>query len=77
MIADAFDDGMNTTIAHAEAFAGDAAHVSFSTRGTIQGDVADDDVLFGHKGRFFGRGDDNFTARESFAEVVVAVAFDG
>jgi hypothetical protein len=49
MIPHYLDDGSNTTVAYAESFAGRATHISLAAGRAVEGDVADDDVLFGDK----------------------------
>ena len=74
MIADAFDDRVDTGIAYAEPLTGDAADVCFATGRAVEGDVADDDVLLGDEAGLFGREDDDAPAGQSFTDVIVAVA---
>ena len=56
MVADAFDDGADAAVADAEAFTGRAVDVSFAAGRAVEGDVADDDVVFRREDRF-PRGD--------------------
>ena len=76
VVAHAFDDGGDAGIAHAEAFAGHAAEEGFSGGRAVEGDVAEDDVVFGGEGRLGVRVDDDASAAEALADVVVGVAFD-
>jgi hypothetical protein len=65
-----------TRVADAEPFACHAVDVDFAAGGSVESDITDDDVFGSDKGRF-GRGvEDNFTAAESFADVVVGIAFE-
>jgi hypothetical protein len=65
-----------TRVADAETFACHAVDVDFAAGGSVESDVADDDV-FGSDEGGFGRGvEDDFTAAESFADVVVGIAFE-
>jgi hypothetical protein len=76
MIADRFHDRTHTRVTDAEPFASHAVDVDFAAGGSVEGDVADDDVFGGDEGGF-GRGvEDNFTAAESFTDVVVGIAFE-
>lgn len=77
MVADAFDDGTDAAVADAEAFTGCAVDVGFAAGGTVEGDVADDDVIFGREYRFPRRRYDDLAARQAFAQVVVGIAFQG
>src|SRR5690606_17878161 len=71
MVADTFDDGVGTAVAHTEPFGGAAAEVGFPAGGTIQADVADDDVLGGDEAAFARRRDDHPAAREPLADIIV------
>src|SRR5207253_8156946 len=74
VIADSFDHRVDAGVAHAEPFAGDAADVRLAAGRAVKGDVADDDVLLGDEAGLFRRMDDDPSARESLADVVVGVA---
>src|SRR5438445_78868 len=75
MIADRFDDGVDAAVADAEPFAGHAANVGLAARRAIEGDVAGDNIFLRHEGRSFGWIDNYFAAGETFAEIIVGVAF--
>jgi hypothetical protein len=76
MIADRFHNRTDTRITDAETFACHAVDVDFAAGGSVESDVADDDVFSSDEGGF-GRGiEDDFTAAESFADVVVGIAFE-
>ena len=62
MVADPFDHGGGAGVAHGKAFAGHPANVGFTGCGTVQRDVADDDVLFGAEGAARRRVDQQFAA---------------
>ena len=47
MVANCFYDGMGSTIANREPFAGDAANKKFTARCPIECYIADDNVVFG------------------------------
>jgi hypothetical protein len=71
-----FHHRIYTRVADAEPFACHAVDVDFATGGTVESNVADDDVFGGDEGGF-GRGvEDDFPAAESFADVVVGIAFE-
>jgi hypothetical protein len=75
-IADRFYHCIYTRVTNAEPFACHAVDVDFAAGGSVESDVADDDV-FGGDESGFGRGiEDDFTAAESFADVVVGIAFE-
>ena len=74
VVADAFDHGMRTAVADGEPLGGAAADECFAARRAVQRDVADDDVVFGHKARFGGRIDDDAAAGKALADVIVRVA---
>ena len=50
MVAYAFDDGFHAAVTDTEAFAGHAVDVGFPARSTIEGHVADNDVVFCREG---------------------------
>ena len=75
MIADAFDDRSRSRIPNAEPLGSDAAKISFAFRRSIQRDVANENVFFRGKRRFLRRINNYMPARESFADVVVGIAF--
>ena len=54
VVANTFDNGLNTGVADAEALAGDAVDVGFSEGGSVKGNVADEDVILGTKREPFG-----------------------
>src|SRR6185503_11613939 len=76
VIADAFDDGLGAAIAHAESLGRAAAEERAPARGAVQRDVADQHVLFGLERRVLRRIDDEATARQTLADVIVAVALE-
>ena len=47
VVADAFDNGRCARIAHRKALAGDAAEKCFTAGGTVEHDVADQNIFFG------------------------------
>src|SRR5206468_12968157 len=74
VVAGALDDGARAGIAHAEALARDAAEVRFALDRAIHHRVADDDVVFGFGGASRIRIDDNASARQALAYVIVGRA---
>src|SRR5688572_8752460 len=76
VIADALDDGLRAAVAHAESLGGAAAEERAPARRAVQRDVADQHVLLGLERRALRRINDEPTARQALADVVVAVAFE-
>src|SRR2546422_10779014 len=76
VVADALDDRVGAAVAHGEPLAGHAPHVGLAARRAVERDVADDDVGLGHEGRAAGRVDDETSARQTLAPVVVGVALE-
>src|ERR1019366_8878480 len=76
VIAHAFDDGDRAAVSHGEALAPATGEEGLAARGSVEARVADDDVLVGLEGRPRRRLHDEHTARETFADVVVRVAFE-
>ena len=76
VVAHAFDDGCGAAVAHAETFAGASVDVHFAGCGTVEQGVACYDVFGGVEGALFGRCYDDVSARKSFAQIVVGVAFE-
>jgi hypothetical protein len=62
MIADALDHGVNTAVANAEAFTRDSVNIGFAAGGSVEGDVADDYILFRFEGCAWGRVDNDLAA---------------
>ena len=50
MIAYTLDDGVHAAVSDAETLTGDAPDVNLPGCAAIEGDVADDDTLFGEEG---------------------------
>ena len=76
VIANAFDDRANARVAHAETFARLTANKCLPIGCTVEGYVADDDIVFGFKGGSLTRIDNQFAAAQSLAKVVIGVAFE-
>src|SRR5205823_6715557 len=74
--ADALDHGGDAAVAHAEALARLTAEEHLAAGRAVERDVADDDVLFRRESRVARRIDDDASARETLAEVVVGVALE-
>ena len=60
-----------------EAFARDAADISFAVCRAIEGGIADNDVVFRHESRLARREYRQLAAGQSFADIVIGVAFQG
>ncbi len=76
VISQALHHGRCAGIAHGESLAGHAIEVSLTARRAIEHDVADEDVLFRQEGGFARRIHDQPAAGQSFADVIVGVAFE-
>src|SRR5207245_11284276 len=63
-------------VAHAEALAGHAADEGLAAGRPVESDVADHHVLLGQEGRLARRVDDDLSAREALADVIVGVALE-
>src|SRR5262249_23475476 len=75
MVPNGFDHGPHTAIADTEALTSHATNICFATGGSIKCYIADNDVLFRHKGRAGRRIENNLAARQPFAKIVVGVPF--
>ena len=73
VVAHPFDHGPGATVADTESFGSASAEEGLAARGTVEHDVADQDVLFRHERAFRGRIDDDASAGESLADIVVGV----
>ena len=77
VIAGAFDDRDRAGVAHGEALAGDAAEIAFASDRAVKRGVADDDRFFGRDPRRRPRRmDDDASAREALADIVVGLALE-
>ena len=76
MIATAFDNSRCTGVSHAESFRRDTSEIRFPGCCSVESYVADDDVLFRNEGHILWRIDDQTTARQSLAGVVIRITFD-
>ena len=76
MVTHAFDDGICTAVAHAEAFARHAADVGLATGGAVKRHIADDDVVLGRESRAGRREHHDLAARKTLADVVVRIALE-
>src|SRR5579859_4532110 len=74
VVANGFNDRGHPAIPHAEAFAGHAADIGFPAGRPVERDIAYDDIVLRDKRGKFRRINDDFTARETFADVIVGVA---
>src|SRR5207237_7943515 len=76
VIAGAFDDSPRAAVADGKALAGRPIEVALALRGPVEGGVADQDGLFGHERGALGRVDDDPSAAQALAEVVVGLALE-
>src|SRR4029077_829868 len=76
VVADAFDDRVDSAVADAEPLTGHAADERLAAGRAVEGHVADDDVLLGDERAAARRGDAERAAREPLAPVVVGVALE-
>src|SRR5207302_10925502 len=76
VIAGAFDDSPRAAVADGKALAGCSVEVALALRGPVEGGVADQDGLFGHERGALGRVDDDPSAAQALAEVVVGLALE-
>src|SRR6266850_2145577 len=67
---------MDSAVADRETFSRHPADVGFAAGGSVKSDVADDNVFFGDKSGSFGWMNNNFAARQAFADVIVGIAFE-
>src|SRR4029077_3387023 len=63
-------------VTHREALAGDAAEIAFALDRAVHHRVADDDGFFRHDAGIPRRLDDDASARQALADIVVAFAFE-
>ena len=75
MIANAFNNRRGAGIAYGETFACDSVQEDFATGSAVENDVADEDAFFRQEDGVW-RVHDDASAGESFAEVIVGVAFE-
>src|SRR3989449_6220072 len=76
VITNPLDHRKGTAIANRETLSGHPADVSFAARRAVQSHVADDDVVLRQKGRLTRRVRDELPAGQSFADVIVGIAFE-
>src|SRR5262245_13949384 len=75
MVPNGFYYGSYAAVADPEALASHATDICFATGCPIKRHVADNDVVFWHKGRA-GRGiEDDLAARQSLAKIVIGIPF--
>src|SRR5262249_33033126 len=70
------DDRDGAGIAHRKALAGNAAEITFPLNRTVEHRVADNDRFLRHDSGVRRGPDNDFTAREALADVIVGVAFE-
>src|SRR5450631_1650521 len=76
MIANAFDDRGRSGIADRKTLAGDSVEEGFAAGCTIESNVADQDIFLGSEAGILRRIDNDPTARQALADVVVGLAFE-
>ena len=76
MIANTLDDRGRAGISDCEALAGDSAEERFPAGRAVKHNVADQDIFFGMESRCFRRIDDQFSAGQAFADVIIGIAFE-
>ena len=74
VIADTFNNGNGAGIAHGKPFPGDTAEITFPFNRTIKNRIADNDGIFGNDLAVFRRPDDNTSATQALADIIVAVS---
>ena len=74
VVADALDDRGRARVAHAEPLADQAPEVHLAAGRAVEDHVAGDDVVLRDERGVVGRSNDDPTAREALADVVVRVA---
>ena len=74
VVARTFDDGNRPRIAHSEPFAGNTTEITFAVYRAIQHGVADDHALIGINPGFRVWTNNQFAAREAFADIVIGFA---
>src|SRR5207244_8360470 len=67
VIADRLHHRMHAAVAHAETLACHAANIGFAAGRSVEGDVADDHIILGHKRCRGGRVNDDLAARQALA----------
>ena len=75
MVAQTFDYGFGAGVAHGKAFSGHAVEVGFAAGSPVKRDVADQDILFRQERGRARRVDDDLSAGEPLADVIVSVVF--
>src|SRR5262249_10015498 len=76
VIAAALDDCGRARVAHREPLARDTAEKHFAGDGSVEHRVADDDVLLGHEAGLSRWIDDDATAGEALADIVVCLPLE-
>ena len=79
MVACSFDDSNGSTVSHCKTFSHTTVDIKFAARSAIKTSVASDDVILGDKATVYSgvrRQDADASSAQSFAEVVVGLAFE-
>ncbi len=74
MIAAAFHDCFGTGVPDTEALTGFSANEGLAGRCSIQGHIADDDIVLRHKPAVILRLHDQSAPREALAEIIVGIS---
>ena len=77
VIAHCLDHRLQAAIADTEPLSRDPSDIGFASGGSVEGHVADNDILFCQEPGLRGWMDDYLSSRESLPDVVVGVAFQG
>ena len=76
MIATALGNRRRTGITNAEALTGDTIHIALAGRRTIEGDVADDDILTGAERTSLRWRHDELTAAQALTEAIIGITME-
>ena len=68
-------DGEGTAVADAKSLSGDAAEIRLAAGRAVERHVANEDVVLGDEARVLRWKNDQLSAGQSFADVVVRIAF--
>ena len=76
MVADAFNNCAGTAVSHSKPLCRNAANIGFTRGSTIKVYVTGNDIFFCLEGALLGWIENNLASGESFADIVVGVAFN-
>ncbi len=74
MVADALDDGPGAAVADAESLGGTSPEQCPAAGCPVENDVADEHIVFGHECALDRWVDDETSARQALADVVIRIA---